>query len=64
MFYVDLFRDADRKGGFHRVNSSYSEQRTVELASLELAGRRFPWAKAFEVVNTSNDILAVGIKRD
>jgi hypothetical protein len=62
MLYIDLFRDADREGGFHRLNSSYSEAETIKLAQLELEGRRFPWARAFEVVNDQADILALGIK--
>ena len=63
MLYVDLFRDPDRSGGFHRLNSACSEQRTVELAQLELLGGRFPWARAFEVVNEEGAILAVGISK-
>jgi len=62
MFYVDLFRDANREGGFYRINSTYSEETTVELAQKELIGNRFPWAAAYEVVNDDGDILAVGIK--
>ena len=64
MLYIDLFRDAARQEGFHRLNSSYSEAQTIELANLELAGKRFPWARAYEVVNDQADILAVGIKSD
>lgn len=62
MLYVDLFRDTDREGGFHRLNSTYPQWTTIDLAKGELAGKRFPWAKAFEVVNGEGDILAVGIK--
>jgi hypothetical protein len=60
MLYVDLFRDRERQGGFHRINCSYGEARTLQLAKNTLASGDFPWAKAYEVVNEEHDILAVG----
>lgn len=63
MLHVDLFRSPDRGGPPHRVNSSYSESDTIELAEATLNHAEFQWAQAYEVTNDQGDVLAVGFRR-